>query len=404
MANKEIDQAAKSLSNLTLTPPPFISSTVTYRGLQIPSSWEETANSIAYDSCTCPPPIVLICGPGNCGKSAFSRVLLDALFKRYKKVGYLDTDVGQPEFTPSGCVSLQIIEKETPDFTVLCLKTPEKCLFFGDICAKSNAKDYVFYIFNLYNYFIKKYYKFEDLGESNKPSVPLIVNTSGWIKGFGLDVLVDILRYMSPTHVVKIKCSSARKNLPCGAFWMLGGQKSNAEIIEICAAQNNAHSIPKRKEARTMRDLRFIAYFRQCLPKDLGIPNYSELKRHLADIPPFEISLSKTNVTYLLCQESTEMTYHSWIGTIVGIGISSSVPSSASISAPWCVGLGIVSSIDVQRDKIYLVTPIPLHIIKKADTLFRGSIEIPDCLIIAGNRDNSVLSSKDETVLKEHGN
>lgn len=87
MANKEIDQAVEGLANLTVTPPPFpslpppISSTI-YRGLRIPSSWEEVADSIAYDSCTCPPPIVFICGPGNCGKSIFSRVLLDTLFKR----------------------------------------------------------------------------------------------------------------------------------------------------------------------------------------------------------------------------------------------------------------------------------------------------------------------------------
>lgn len=31
-------------------------------------------------------------------------------FFRYKKVAYLDTDVGQPEFTAPGCVSLHILD------------------------------------------------------------------------------------------------------------------------------------------------------------------------------------------------------------------------------------------------------------------------------------------------------
>jgi polynucleotide 5'-hydroxyl-kinase GRC3/NOL9 len=31
---------------------------------------------------------------------------------RYKKVGYLDIDVGQPEFTPPGFVSLHIFEEK----------------------------------------------------------------------------------------------------------------------------------------------------------------------------------------------------------------------------------------------------------------------------------------------------
>ena len=31
---------------------------------------------------------------------------------RYKKVGYLDIDVGQPEFTPPGFVSLHVFEEK----------------------------------------------------------------------------------------------------------------------------------------------------------------------------------------------------------------------------------------------------------------------------------------------------
>lgn len=60
------------------------------------------------------------------------------------------------------------------------------------------------------------------------------------IVGFGLDILVDILRYTSPTHVVKVEHSEASKNLPDGAFWLERGQKSNAEIIEIHATQNRS--------------------------------------------------------------------------------------------------------------------------------------------------------------------
>jgi polynucleotide 5'-hydroxyl-kinase GRC3/NOL9 len=30
---------------------------------------------------------------------------------RYGKVGYLDTDVGQPEFAPPGCLSFHVVEE-----------------------------------------------------------------------------------------------------------------------------------------------------------------------------------------------------------------------------------------------------------------------------------------------------
>lgn len=156
-------------------------------GWVFPRWWEETAETIAYDSSSWSPPITLVCGPGNSGKSTFSRLLLNTLLPRsdrffplsfcyrsywfsvlsfplerdgvwvllglsllaalflirvilkfrvfvknyvemdacrYRRVGYLDTDVGQPEFTTPGCVSLHIIDKQTPGmfrFTyVLC--------------------------------------------------------------------------------------------------------------------------------------------------------------------------------------------------------------------------------------------------------------------------------------------
>lgn len=46
---------------------------------------------------------------------------------------------------------------------------------------------------------------------------------------------------------------------------------------------------------------------------------------------------------------------------------------------------GIVRSIDIERDTIYLVTPIPLHIVKKVDVFLQGSIEIPYCLGAGNN-------------------
>lgn len=33
---------------------------------------------------------------------------------RYERIAYLDTDVGQTEFTPPGCLSLTVIDKITP--------------------------------------------------------------------------------------------------------------------------------------------------------------------------------------------------------------------------------------------------------------------------------------------------
>lgn len=39
--------------------------------------------------------------------------------RRYGRVGYLDTDVGQPDFSPPGCVSLTLIQETIPGIDIL---------------------------------------------------------------------------------------------------------------------------------------------------------------------------------------------------------------------------------------------------------------------------------------------
>jgi polynucleotide 5'-hydroxyl-kinase GRC3/NOL9 len=60
------------------------------------------------------PPIIVIRGPKNCGKTTFSRYLVNLLLTKWKKVAYFDIDVGQPEFTPPGLISLTNLHKVTP--------------------------------------------------------------------------------------------------------------------------------------------------------------------------------------------------------------------------------------------------------------------------------------------------
>ena len=47
-----------------------------------PEEWSEAAETIAYDSVTSPPPVALVCGAKNCGKTTFSRHLLNILLQR----------------------------------------------------------------------------------------------------------------------------------------------------------------------------------------------------------------------------------------------------------------------------------------------------------------------------------
>ncbi|CAK9141415.1 unnamed protein product [Ilex paraguariensis] len=345
----------------------------------IPDEWSNAADTIAYDSITSPPPIALICGAKNSGKTTFSRHLLNVLLQRYKKVAYLDADVGQAEFTPPGCLSLTVIDKMTPDLTIPCLKTPERCYFFGDISSKRDPTTYLSCIFALFDYYQKEYCVFNESENHGKTGLPLVVNTPGWVKGIGFDILVGMLKYICPTHVIKICISAESKNLPAGTFWLDDEDKAAVVLLEVNSARQDSlnRSVLVQKNAHLLRDFRLMAYFRQCFPSDLNITTIKELGRALAAQPPYEISISGIKIKHLHCQVPSTEIYYSLNATIVGLAVSSEVPEHL----PCCVGLGIVRGIDTLRHLLYVITPVPQNILEKVNLLLQGFIQIPTCLL-----------------------
>ncbi|CAN6585263.1 unnamed protein product [Malus baccata var. baccata] len=348
--------------------------------IYISPEWSEAVDCIAYDSVTSPPPIALVCGAKNCGKSTFSRHLLNILLRRYKKVGYLDTDVGQPEFSPPGFLSLTVVDEVTPDLTIPHLKTPKRCLFFGDVSSKTNPTTYLNSIFALYDYYKKEYCLFN---QSDRPTkkigLPLVVNTPGWVKGVGYDILVDMLKYIAPTHVVKINISAESKNLPSGVFWLDEDHDAMLKLIEINSARQDSfnRSILVQKDAHLLRDVRIMAYFRQCFSSSLNITTIKELANALASQPPYEVPISSIKIRHLHCQVPGAEIFYSLNATIVGLAVS----SEGSKDLPWCVGLGIVRGIDTFKGLLYVITPVPRGTLEKVDLFLQGYIQIPTVLL-----------------------
>ncbi|KAM6569841.1 hypothetical protein CsatB_017826 [Cannabis sativa] len=326
--------------------------------IYIPQEWSDAAESIAYDSITSPPPVAFICGAKNSGKTTFSRHLLNVLLKRYKKVAYLDTDVGQSEFTTPGFLSLTVVDKLTPDLTIPCLKTPERSFFFGDTSSKRDPKGYLSYISALYDYY-RKEYSTANKEKTTKSELPLVVNTPGWVKGVGYEILVDMLKYIAPTHVVKINISTKNKNLPGGAFWLDYHSEEMVNLIEINAARQDSYNRS------------------QCFASNLNISTIKELANALASQPPYEVPISSIKIRHLYSQVPPTEIFYSLNATIVGLAVS----FEESESLPWCVGLGIVRGIDTLKGVLYVITPVPPSTLEKVDLFLQGFIQIPTSLL-----------------------
>ena len=60
-----------------------------------------------------------------------------------------------------------------------------------------------------------------------------------------------------------------------------------------------------QKDARSLREFRIMAYFRQCFPSNLNITTIKELAHALASHPPYEVPVSSVKIRHLHCEVSS---------------------------------------------------------------------------------------------------
>ncbi|CAK7272510.1 Polynucleotide 5'-hydroxyl-kinase grc3 [Sporothrix epigloea] len=155
-------------------------------------------------------PVLFVCGPKSSGKSTFSRLLVNRLLTKTSStarkwhvpsVAVLDIDPGQPEFATPG--SLSLVQVREPSLSPpLCRPYISNDGMVGnslirshELASVSPATDpdhYIESVLDLYSLYRR------DL----RSSVPLVVNTPGWIQGTGLEILTELVNKMRPTQVI----------------------------------------------------------------------------------------------------------------------------------------------------------------------------------------------------------
>lgn len=179
--------------------------------LEIPDDWQAMINQLRS---TRPKelPAVMICGPKGSGKSTFGRILANSLLNvnhdprssnrnGLDGVAFLDLDPGQPEYSPPGEISLFHLHSYNlgVPFTHPMPSPKEDNLLIrahhiGSVSFKDDPGHYQRCAFDLLA-------QYKDM-LSHYPSLPLIVNCSGWIQGSGFEVLVELIRHWPFTQVV----------------------------------------------------------------------------------------------------------------------------------------------------------------------------------------------------------
>ncbi|CAG8484046.1 9641_t:CDS:2, partial [Scutellospora calospora] len=237
--------------------------------LQLSDSWLNAANQLAIDVINYNvPPIVVICGHRNVGKSTFARYLLNNLLNVYDvncpKVAYIESDVGQSEFTPPGSVSLNILDSPIfgPPFTHI--QRPYRSYYVGNNTPRDDPDYYLDCLRELVIVYRRDIACGPDFGmhaDDEIQRIPLILNTHGWIKGMGYDLLLSILGFAKPTHLFQFhSLIHSYQNLPPFPVSILSPPNEDPPKVFSVEAIDNS-KISTKYTAVDYRTLAMLSYF-----------------------------------------------------------------------------------------------------------------------------------------------
>ena len=149
----------------------------------------------------------------------------------------IQADCGQPEFTAPGLVSLTLVTRPVTGPPHLHPRRPAAAFFAGDTSPAHDPARYLRHVHELHAWYARHAAAATSAAlaagtapggpqrqhqQAQQQLPPLVVNTHGWVKGMGFDVLAELLQGLPVTHMVQIAAANPKKNLPPGSFWLAG--------------------------------------------------------------------------------------------------------------------------------------------------------------------------------------
>jgi len=248
---------------------------------------------------------ILICGAKGVGKSTLLRYATNRILsapascdtgtsgsnngssslQQYPRVAILDLDCGQPELSPPGMLALTVISRpllSDPPVHMICggscdhhgtrrkedgavkdavsndesegrgggdSMQHEAACFFGDITSKADPDTYI----QMARQIMRRYYELLELEKQqygNNGSLPLLVNTDGWVKGLGYEILSAIIGVVNPGHILQIMGNTKAKSFDMSSHNGIGpsGSVTNTQQNH-CQPSKLLHVLPSFDES-----------------------------------------------------------------------------------------------------------------------------------------------------------
>ncbi|KAF9381501.1 Polynucleotide 5'-hydroxyl-kinase grc3 [Podila verticillata] len=444
---------------------PILAPTDSIAALKIPNTWQDAIQTLVDSTVdengarVKRPPVAVVCGGKKMGKSTFSRLILNRMLNRYRKVAFLECDIGQSEFTPVGMVALHVIETPALGAPFTHPRQPYRAFYVGNSTPRDDPDYYISCVKEL----VKTYYgqvshtrtwaeDEEDDYHSDDDEdehIPLIVNTQGWIKGMGYDLLLQLLEYTAPSHIFGFHSpSSGDSNLPQSFFETLREQARAAGrdrppgfsyvAAVVLGDESNLSPFTKYHPA-DHRALALLSYFYQ---KQQDISSGSTAQAVSSQALQWDFSQALVvrrpwcwdwaqakGVWVLFDQVPPSQILHVLNGSLIALtgdketreeiendlsGASTGTQSASTADLPTetlippnyfplgqypppppehttCHGLAIIRSIQPSTRTLHILTPTPLFKLQKCNGIVKGAVHLPIHASLDHNEDNTTV-------------
>ncbi|XP_012718915.2 polynucleotide 5'-hydroxyl-kinase NOL9 [Fundulus heteroclitus] len=337
--------------------------------------------------------VILVCGTKNVGKSTFIRILINTLLNHTSSVDYLEGDLGQTEFTPAGCLSLSTVKEPLlgPPFTHQL--TPDHMIYYGQPSCETDLDRYLESLKSLWR---------------RRPQcreTPVVINTMGWVKGFGFQLLVDLIRFLPVTHVVQLSHGGGTQfpsltpeflRTARGYQTHPPAQTALSELAEIhgpprtythLSVQSEFQGVARQgtathQRSNEHRELSLLGYLSQLQSPDPGPV------RPLHTLTPYQVPNTAVALGVIHCEVAPSHMLYAANASLVGLcclpekvtSKGGPVVLSQTALCP-CVGFGVLRGIDMARGLYFLLTPVDPSILRKVNCLLLGAISLPSCIL-----------------------
>ncbi|XP_078495940.1 polynucleotide 5'-hydroxyl-kinase NOL9-like [Ciona intestinalis] len=362
-------------------------------------SYTEAVNSLpSHDNNTQPYPVVVTTGGKNVGKSTFNRYLVNRLLRDHKHVYYLDCDIGQSEFTPSGFISVTRIEQNQPLLgpTFTNEVKPILMCYYGHNTPSGDPDLYSSCVqFVLQSLFGVLHGNLDG---------PLVVNTMGWIRALGLQLLIDTIRMVNPTHIMQFQTAKDSRNLApmtkefvsSTTGWLTPQSPACHELVTIATSTTPLEII--KYMAPDYRNLAMLSKLSQiadaCINRDSSTNQKmtrQTLLGKLQSAQPFKISLKHLQVYNATdSQVKYKHVLAALNASVVALCISPETSKQDLGNEDFippaqpctCIGMGLVRGVDPDNGFIYIVADLNLQQLQEVNCIIRGNSSIPEPLFL----------------------